>query len=331
MGALSRRLRLPRLFRGRTVTPVPGQIAVPAPAYPPQSVRTRVRGLRPSRPRSSQVVPPQITLIAPAYVPLSVRTRLRGLKLFRPRLSTPVPAQAAAPVNPPFAPLAVRSGLRGLKLLRPKQAAPPVDQNVAPPAPRRRPPGLPPRRGHSFSPVPLQVAPTLPPAYPLASVRKRLRGILLRRPRIGFPPWPQSENPPAPPIPPTPTPAPNGWYGLLGILKGAREIRDDAVRREITPVACPNDGQPLSITREGILFCRYDGWMPEGQGPIVRSGNQGDWGGLGNVIQQARADGASDQARRWLACPNDGEPLRRSLTGELFCPYDNWRPPKEAG
>lgn len=26
------------------------------------------------------------------------------------------------------------------------------------------------------------------------------------------------------------------------------------------------------------------------------------------------------------ACPNDGEPLREGPDGELFCPFDGWRP-----
>jgi hypothetical protein len=30
-------------------------------------------------------------------------------------------------------------------------------------------------------------------------------------------------------------------------------------------VACPNDGEPLSINVNGVVFCRYDNWRPPGQ------------------------------------------------------------------
>jgi hypothetical protein len=61
------RLRLPRLARGRTVTPTTVQITATPPAYPPLSVRTRLRGLRLARGRAAAPVPGQIVVVPPAY------------------------------------------------------------------------------------------------------------------------------------------------------------------------------------------------------------------------------------------------------------------------
>jgi hypothetical protein len=169
------RLRLPRIFRARTASPVPAQIVVAPPAYPPQSVRTRLRGLRIFRGRAAAVVPAQIVVTAPAYPPANVRTRVRGLRLFRGRASAPVPAQIV--VTPPsFTPLAVRTRLRFARIFRGRTAAPVPDQLVAPPAPHLRPRGMAPRRGHAAMPVPPQIV-VAPPAYPVRPVRPRLKGL----------------------------------------------------------------------------------------------------------------------------------------------------------
>jgi hypothetical protein len=169
------RLRLPRIFRGRTANPVPAQIVAAPPAYPPQSVRTRLRGLRIFRGRAASVVPAQIVIAAPAYPPANVRTRVRGLRLFRGRASAPVPAQIV--VTPPsFTPLAVRTRLRFARIFRGRSAAPVPDQLVALPSPHLRPRGMAPRRGHAAMPVPPQIVVT-PPAYPVRPVRPRLKGL----------------------------------------------------------------------------------------------------------------------------------------------------------
>lgn len=49
------------------------------------------------------------------------------------------------------------------------------------------------------------------------------------------------------------------------------------------------------------------------------------WESLLAVQQEARQMAAEDAARRPVACPNDGEPLRDSARG-LYCPFDGWRP-----
>lgn len=53
-----------------------------------------------------------------------------------------------------------------------------------------------------------------------------------------------------------------GWYSLIA-------IRDEAVRNREweaaqVPIACPNDGEPLLRSKDGTLFCRFDGWKYAG-------------------------------------------------------------------
>jgi hypothetical protein len=51
-----------------------------------------------------------------------------------------------------------------------------------------------------------------------------------------------------------------GWQDLLAILKQGAEER--AAERAQGPLACPNDGEPLTSGPDGRLFCRFDGWKP---------------------------------------------------------------------
>lgn len=56
------------------------------------------------------------------------------------------------------------------------------------------------------------------------------------------------------------SPAAGSWDSLIGIMAEWRNIaRDEATR---TPVACPNDGTPLTAGPDGGLFCPFDGWRP---------------------------------------------------------------------
>lgn len=51
------------------------------------------------------------------------------------------------------------------------------------------------------------------------------------------------------------------WWGLDSILKEKAGYVD--YYRSIPPVACPNDGEPLTAGPPGqsaVLFCRFDGW-----------------------------------------------------------------------
>ena len=56
--------------------------------------------------------------------------------------------------------------------------------------------------------------------------------------------------------------SPGSWYTLIGILAEARDYQ--RMRRELETQACPNDGEPLLTGPDGRLYCRYDGWRPDG-------------------------------------------------------------------
>lgn len=52
------------------------------------------------------------------------------------------------------------------------------------------------------------------------------------------------------------------WEQYLNIIDEAvAEARAERSRR---PVACPNDGEPLTTGPHGELFCRFDGWVWDG-------------------------------------------------------------------
>lgn len=52
------------------------------------------------------------------------------------------------------------------------------------------------------------------------------------------------------------------WEQLISII---RDSDDEASTDASTPpVACPNDGEPLSTGPNGELFCTFDGWRYEG-------------------------------------------------------------------
>lgn len=53
-----------------------------------------------------------------------------------------------------------------------------------------------------------------------------------------------------------------GWYGLMAIIQTSRAERE--YYRNRTPVACPNDGEPLTGGPNGEWFCKYDGWTYDG-------------------------------------------------------------------
>lgn len=58
-------------------------------------------------------------------------------------------------------------------------------------------------------------------------------------------------------------PGQGGWYGLLAI----RDEILDAYREDAkAPVACPNDGEPLSSGPHGELFCKWGDYQYTGGG-----------------------------------------------------------------
>jgi hypothetical protein len=50
------------------------------------------------------------------------------------------------------------------------------------------------------------------------------------------------------------------------------------------------------------------------------------WEQLISIGHEAAEEAAAEQARPPIACPNDGEPLKTGPEGQLFCPFDGWRP-----
>lgn len=54
------------------------------------------------------------------------------------------------------------------------------------------------------------------------------------------------------------------WEQLLSIYREAQALRVED--KTEPPVACPNDGEPLQAGPDGKLFCKYDGWQPDGMG-----------------------------------------------------------------
>lgn len=113
------------------------------------------------------------------------------------------------------------------------------------------------------------------------------------------------------------------WWELETMLDTTRtQMRWWNTRQ---PVACPNDGEPLRRSVDGILFCPFDNWRPDGQQavPRRRAVNR-DWGHLSGIRQAAARDAVFNQLV--LSCPNDGEPLSIGKHGEQFCRYDGWMP-----
>jgi hypothetical protein len=172
----------PRLPRGRAriSTPVRAQVNPPFPFTGVKQPR-QLRGLLGRHGKASAPVPAQVVVTAAVFPPQSVRSRIRGLRLFRPRAATRVPGQDDLLV----ASQPTRFRLRGLRV-RSHQAAPPAVDQLAPAGqrPRLRLPRL--ARGRTATPAPVQITAT-PPAYPPLSVRTRLRGVRLARGRAAAP------------------------------------------------------------------------------------------------------------------------------------------------
>lgn len=66
-----------------------------------------------------------------------------------------------------------------------------------------------------------------------------------------------------------------------------------------------------------------------GEPPVTEVKPNG-WRGLQGILRSARAEYEQERSREPVACPNDGEPLRVSVTGEKYCPYDGWKPGRGA-
>lgn len=49
------------------------------------------------------------------------------------------------------------------------------------------------------------------------------------------------------------------WDQLLDIYR--ENVEEYESSRNEEPVACPNDGQPLETNEDGVLHCKFDGWV----------------------------------------------------------------------
>lgn len=231
---------LPR--RGRAAAPVPAQVVVTAPKFPPAAVRPRLKGLRlfrghaasppidqpgsagqtqrqrPRLPRifrgrAVQPVSPQTAVAAPAYPPQAVRTRLHGLRIFRGRAAGVVPSQVVV-TAPAYPPASVRIRVRGLRLFR----------------------------GRSTALVPPQIT-VVPPSFVPVAVRSRLKWLRWFRPRAATAPVDQAAQPATPRVrahpmaprrghvamPPIPQPPAPPVRSARPRLKGALRPRRAAV------------------------------------------------------------------------------------------------------
>lgn len=50
------------------------------------------------------------------------------------------------------------------------------------------------------------------------------------------------------------------------------------------------------------------------------------WEQLLDIYSEAVEHERDERSRPPQACPNDGEPLIEGPDGQLFCPFDGWRP-----
>lgn len=50
------------------------------------------------------------------------------------------------------------------------------------------------------------------------------------------------------------------------------------------------------------------------------------WEQLQDIVREATDLAAEAAASPPAACPNDGTPLQTGPGGQLFCPFDGWRP-----
>lgn len=122
------------------------------------------------------------------------------------------------------------------------------------------------------------------------------------------------------------TAAPTGLSIPLALGEPAVSIPAPAPTGLAIPITFGEPTVGTSVTPESLLIGIEFGTPTAG--PTVSSVVVGSWYGLSAVLQEARQLRAEDDAElaRPSACPHDGEPLLTGPRGELYCPYDGWRP-----
>ena len=98
-------------------------------------------------------------------------------------------------------------------------------------------------------------------------------------------------------------------------------------------VGTPTVAQSLAVAPGGISIPVAVGTPTVSGQPYVpptpTESGQGSWWNLKGILDGTRTILGADRQRGWYACPNDGEPLRRTKHGVLYCPFDNWQPPDQ--
>jgi hypothetical protein len=47
-------------------------------------------------------------------------------------------------------------------------------------------------------------------------------------------------------------------------LSSTSELNAQYAQEDAEAIACPNDGEPLLTGPDGFLYCKFDGWRPDG-------------------------------------------------------------------
>lgn len=117
----------------------------------------------------------------------------------------------------------------------------------------------------------------------------------------------------------------SGCYFVDFVFSTGQAVAPASTNVPIT-IGQPTVGQTLTASPASTIIPISIG-MPTVSGqPYVAPLRNGSWWTLETILDTTRSQIDWWNKRQPVACPNDGEPLRRSVDGILFCPFDNWRP-----
>lgn len=237
------------LRRGHLFDPGWGTAYGPNPAFPPQNLRARVKASRLARGRSFEPGWPQAGVVPnPPYPPQNLRSRVKPALARRGRRAEPPLTQAAPPQ-------ALRVRVKAAALRRARRAEPLFAQDgPQPSADRVRLRAVTARRGRRFETQRTQ-ATAGTPAYPLQSLRSRVRTALQRRRRLIPFPWPQGTQTPD-----------TGPYKAAGVDGGPTAAATDGAVATITEThtETTSTGTTGGAASSGASSSRYTSTGREG-------------------------------------------------------------------
>lgn len=107
------------------------------------------------------------------------------------------------------------------------------------------------------------------------------------------------------------------WYGI------DVEVSDGGTTQTGTGTLAVTD----ALTGTGVVTRTAEGALSvaatlAGSGIASTPAATGSWWGLVSIARESARNSEAEPT----ACPNDGEPLRSGPRGELYCPFDGWRP-----